>query len=90
MRTHTIVACIVASCTVAVPSLAVSEPAAVVHREPGPRPQAATEQELEQYAARERTAYKQKKFEGGHVSNSDLLTIVLVLLIVILILAIVR
>jgi hypothetical protein len=50
----------------------------------------ASAEELDQYAARERTAEKLAKFEGGRGGNDTLITVILVLVIVILVLAIIH
>jgi hypothetical protein len=67
--------------------MATPEPARQVQVEPGRQP--ASPAELESYAERERTAQAQEKFEGGRVRHSDLITIVLLLVIVVLVLAII-
>jgi len=53
------------------------------------QPKPLSSEELDRYEQRERSAKKQKQFEGGRMRNSDLITIILVLVIVILVLAII-
>jgi hypothetical protein len=90
LRTSTLAACFVTLCAIAAPVHADPQPNPVVHREPGPKRQAASPEQLERYAERESQAREQQRFEGGHMRNGDLVTIILVLVIVILVLAIVR
>jgi hypothetical protein len=89
MRTSTLAACFVTLCTVATPVAANPDPSPTVQREPGPKRQAATAEELGRYAERELQAREQERFEGGRMRNSDLVTIILVLVIVVLVLAII-
>lgn len=46
-------------------------------------------EELARYEQRERSAKKQKQFEGGRVRNRDLVTVILILVIVLLVLIII-
>jgi len=88
MRTTTLAACFAVLCSLASPAGAAPEPDRQVQVEAKPTP--ASADELARYAERERTADKQQKFQGGHVHNDTLITVILVLVIVILVLAIVH
>ena len=88
MRTTTFAACFAVLCSLAAPAGAAPEPDRQVQVQAKPTP--ANAEELAGYAQRERVADKQAKFEGGHIHNDTLITVILVLVIVILVLAIVH
>ena len=88
MRT-TIVPWFVILCALASPAAATPRTDEQVQTGKSPERKPINAEELDRYEQRERSAQKQKQFEGGRMRNSDLLTIVLVLVIVILVLAII-
>jgi hypothetical protein len=90
MRT-TIVPWFVIVCSLASPAAATPKPDQQVQQDAAAKPhrRPISSEELGRYEERERSAQKQKQFEGGRMRNSDLITIILVLVVVILVLAII-
>jgi hypothetical protein len=82
--------CFTTLCMLAAPAMASPEAAVAtqVDKSDAPARKPASADELAQYAARERVADKQEKYEGGRGRYIEATTLIIILLVVILVLII--